>query len=1139
MAPGSEETGPIEARLIRPIDLIDLTCTVHGARLERTSAGPVLAVDGDDAFLVLTWPYQHLAEQAWPDYKGSTEPAKVGARSDARAADGSRLAYDLPAGLRVPYSLAGILTVLPQLALRLPDPSGVRNPFQLKPRPTRRVSRAPGPDETAIEAPYRLIVAPDGQGVFVHAVGPITAPPDDKVPDDDVPDHDAPDLEVPDDAVVLDRVELWHSDLAVRSADDPSTVITDPDHADRVVRAVWARDLTAGTPPDNLLHSLSPDDRRALVRQTSRGVGRTVPLPLQVRTLALSSQGAWIDWQGAWDTKPYLATTEPGSQPDALESYRHVAAMGRDSYVRVTRPGFLFSLGNRSSYVTITERRVEGDATPVAYLRQYHRIEVREPRRRYDDRRFPFREVTISPLVTPNLDPPTNVEAPTKPGERPAIPAPFFPTQGGEPFCWDLTAVDHTGAVHHFHAPLLFVPDSAVAPSVSDQTIHTKVNDEYHKNNVVAGNGQAVAMAASSIPGDTTVELASMTLDGAIDSDRSSSQPFVTTITAVVPAMRHLAPQAPVQEMTYAPAYLQGGFGTGNRGQVFLQLKQPTVADFATGSDRAGGFLSPNLSVAALSRTLGAVGDLGDDPATGLGAGRFSAKDFLGAALPKLFGLFSLTDLLPIDAALDAAPHFVTETLDTLSSIRTEGDRLAAAITATRTRLDDEITRAAHGGAAAALHQARQALEADAQARLDRLATLAGALTGVLTGSADEAALRAAVTAVQADLTTLKQIVDQPALPAAVRAALDVPSQALGALLGTLDVASAIKTLLAGGILPGPGATAGYTWTTRLRSWPDAASPVFDAADSELTLAVSVRTAAQGAPVVDVSAELRRFALQLLPGAQLMRLRFDRLGFRAGSARKPEVDVVFGGMEFLGPLSFIDTLRRMIPFDGFADPPHVDVSSTGVTAGFDLALPNVSVGVFSLENIALRADARIPFLGDAVTVGFAFCAKDSPFRMTVLCVGGGGWVALRASAMGLVELEMGLEAAASLSIDLGVASGSVSVAVGVYLRLEGTAGSLTAYVRIRGEVNVLGLVSACITLELSLTYEFSTGELVGRATLIVDVEVLFFSASVEITCERRLAGSRADPTMADLMPPDTTGPGQWADYCSAFTTKGA
>jgi hypothetical protein len=115
-----------------------------------------------------------------------------------------------------------------------------------------------------------------------------------------------------------------------------------------------------------------------------------------------------------------------------------------------------------------------------------------------------------------------------------------------------------------------------------------------------------------------------------------------------------------------------------------------------------------------------------------------------------------------------------------------------------------------------------------------------------------------------------------------------------------------------------------------------------------------------------------------------------------------------------------------------------------------------------------------------------------------------------------------------------VASGSVSIAVGVYLRLEADKGSLTAYFRIRGEVDVLGLISASITLELSLRYEFDTGKLFGRASLVVEVEVLFFSASVEITCERRLAGSKGDPTLRQIMPPTAGMNDDWAQYCGAF-----
>jgi hypothetical protein len=48
------------------------------------------------------------------------------------------------------------------------------------------------------------------------------------------------------------------------------------------------------------------------------------------------------------------------------------------------------------------------------------------------------------------------------------------------------------------------------------------------------------------------------------------------------------------------------------------------------------------------------------------------------------------------------------------------------------------------------------------------------------------------------------------------------------------------------------------------------------------------------------------------------------------------------------------------------------------------------------------------------------------------------------------------------------------------------------------------------------------------------VEVFCFSTSVTITCERQFAGSKGDPSFADVMVlPNGTSPA-WSDYCMAF-----
>jgi len=327
-----------------------------------------------------------------------------------------------------------------------------------------------------------------------------------------------------------------------------------------------------------------------------------------------------------------------------------------------------------------------------------------------------------------------------------------------------------------------------------------------------------------------------------------------------------------------------------------------------------------------------------------------------------------------------------------------------------------------------------------------------------------------------------------------------------------------------------------FEWRPNVAPWPSATDPIFAPKDREhcLILSVDGRASGKGEMGAEVLAELRDFTLILLPGVPLVEIDFDHLSFHAGSSGKADVDVVIKRFEFVGILGFVEALRDLIPFDGFSDPPFLDVSAKGLSAGFTLALPNVAVGVFALSNISLGADLQVPFLGGELSVGFNFCSRERPFTLAVTFIGGGGWFLLRISPKGLDVLEVGLEAGATLSVDLVVASGSVSAMVGVYLRLEGQGGSLTAYFRLRGEVNVLGLISASIELYLELHYVFDTGKLVGKATLTIEIDIFFISIPVKITCERQFAGSKGDPSFRQMMAVTGGVSDPWDEYCLAF-----
>jgi hypothetical protein len=318
-----------------------------------------------------------------------------------------------------------------------------------------------------------------------------------------------------------------------------------------------------------------------------------------------------------------------------------------------------------------------------------------------------------------------------------------------------------------------------------------------------------------------------------------------------------------------------------------------------------------------------------------------------------------------------------------------------------------------------------------------------------------------------------------------------------------------------------PDESATLRWEPQLRNYPDDA-PVF-VASSASRLSVLVKTPASPRSTVASTIEcvLESFAIHLVPGFQAIELDFDRASFIVKNG-KPDVDVRLSenGIRFVGALSFVETLTRIIPLDGFSDPPTLQVTPSEAEASFAIGVPSLTLGIFSLENISFGAGFLIPFDQRSMSVEFNFCKRNEPFLLTVSALGGGGFFAIEVDAAGVQRLEAALEFGASLSMNFGVASGGVHVMAGIYFSYETSKGAaLTGYFRVGGNVTALGLVSVSIELYLALTYEFASGKAVGVATLTIEIEVFLFSASVELRCERKFAGSTSDPSFMEVMQP--------------------
>lgn len=240
----------------------------------------------------------------------------------------------------------------------------------------------------------------------------------------------------------------------------------------------------------------------------------------------------------------------------------------------------------------------------------------------------------------------------------------------------------------------------------------------------------------------------------------------------------------------------------------------------------------------------------------------------------------------------------------------------------------------------------------------------------------------------------------------------------------------------------------------------------------------------------------------------------------AGSAPTVMAALADPPVRFAGALRFLDRLRQLLPADGFANPPAVTVDPTGIRADYDLALPDVALGAFAIKELTLSAGLGVPFTGEPARVRFALASRDAPFRVAVSAFTGGGSVAVSVGLDGVQALEASLDFGASVELNVGVASGGVTVVGGLAIDFTesspGGPGSvqLTAFIRATGTMRFLHLVSLSIEMYIALAYREQTSgatSVWGIAKYTVEVEVAFFSKSVSFTVDREFAGSSPDP----------------------------
>ncbi|WP_189155215.1 hypothetical protein [Lentzea pudingi] len=253
-----------------------------------------------------------------------------------------------------------------------------------------------------------------------------------------------------------------------------------------------------------------------------------------------------------------------------------------------------------------------------------------------------------------------------------------------------------------------------------------------------------------------------------------------------------------------------------------------------------------------------------------------------------------------------------------------------------------------------------------------------------------------------------------------------------------------------------------------------------------------------GVPEASTTCSLSAFELRLpATGPELLRLRFSSLTFTHHARQVPSLSIGPVTASFVGLLGFLQELERKVGLGTAA--PTISVTPQGIQARYSLPVPSVSCGAFALRNIVFAAAVEVPFDGRPVSTTLAFASRAAPFNLSVLMFGGGGYLELEVDSGGLRRLEAALEFGASIAVNFGIASAEVHAMGGIrYLMDAAGEPHLTGFLRLGGAVELLGLISVSVELRLELTYDGARNSMVGRATLVVDIDLTFYSASLEL-----------------------------------------
>ena len=323
--------------------------------------------------------------------------------------------------------------------------------------------------------------------------------------------------------------------------------------------------------------------------------------------------------------------------------------------------------------------------------------------------------------------------------------------------------------------------------------------------------------------------------------------------------------------------------------------------------------------------------------------------------------------------------------------------------------------------------------------------------------------------------------------------------------------------------------------TSQLKDWPDSGDPIFRTQqgspesrqlvpnpDEPTTLFISGATSidfGSGAVSGTMRATLQNFAAQLAFSGEGVVLKCRSFTFTVDAAGRTSFNVDIADVELIGTMmSFVRALQRYLGQLLGNSGIRIEINSAGVSIILpSFTLPQLSLGVFSLQNLVIQSSARLSFRSEPLLFIFLFSEPGKPFLLTIGVFGGGGSVALQTDGRRVVLFRASFAFGASVSLDLGIASGRASILGGLTYTsalthtpegLETTQISYDFWVHAHGSVTALGFITVSVDFHLSLTiYQGNPSYSEGVVDVTYSVKIGFFEKSFTLTFRRRFTGS--------------------------------